>query len=292
MKRSLHWGGRVYRRPEDLGQALDWLASTGPAVLAGGTDFYPARIGRAADPHVLDLSALAALRGIERCAGHWRIGALTTWTDLVRAGLPTWFAALEQAALEVGGPQVQNRGTLGGNLCNASPAADGVPVLLALDASVELASRAGTRVLPVGAFVLGSRRTARAPDELLVAIRVPDRTGPTRSRFLKLGHRRYLVISIAMVAAVVGFGADGRAEQVALAVGSCAATACRLPALEACLLGVPAERLPAVAAEALAERPAQCLAQLAPIDDLRGTAAYRLDAVGTLVVRALRDLAE
>jgi len=280
----------VYRRPEDLGQALQWLAAAHPAVLAGGTDYYPARVGRPPDPQVLDLSAIAALRGVERRSDHWRIGALTTWTELVRAGLPPWFAALEQAALEVGGPQVQNRGTLGGNLCNASPAADGVPVLLALDASVELASRAGSRVLPVGEFVLGSRRTARAPDELLVAVRVPDRPAGSRSRFLKLGHRRYLVISVAMVAAVVRLDARGLAESVALAVGSCAAAARRLPALEACLHGAPGERLPALAAAALAEWPSHYLAPLAPIDDLRGTAAYRLDAVATLLVRALRDL--
>jgi len=281
----------VYRRPQELGQALDWLAAARPAVLAGGTDFYPARLGEAPDAHVLDLSALGALRGVERAGDHWRIGALTTWTELLRAGLPPGFEALRQAAIEVGGPQIQNRGTLGGNLCNASPAADGVPVLLALDASVELASLAGTRLLPVGEFLLGSRRTARRPDELLVAIRVPDRVDRVRSRFLKLGHRRYLVISVAMVAAVVGFDDRGNARSVALAVGACSAAARRLPALEAALVGLPADRLAAHAADLLAERRHEHLAPLSPIDDVRGTARYRLDAVATLVVRALQGLA-
>jgi CO/xanthine dehydrogenase FAD-binding subunit len=291
MKHSLHSRGAcVYRRPEDLGEALGLLATHRPAVLAGGTDFYPARVGRAVEAAVLDLSRVAAMRGIVADAGGWRIGALVTWTELVRAGLPPALAALVQAAREIGGPQVQNRGTVGGNLCNAAPAADGVPVLLALDAEVELAGGRGVRRLPLAAFVLGPRRTALAPDELLVAVRVP-RLGPAaRSCFVKLGHRRYLVISIAMVAVSVDVDARDHATHVAIAVGACSAVARRLPALEAALAGRPRAALAADAERALRDAPASMLAPLAPIDDVRGTAAYRLDAVGTLVVRALEEL--
>lgn len=281
----------MYRRPEDLGQALEALAAHAPAVLAGGTDYFAARVGRPPPQQVLDLTRIAALRGIARDDDGWRIGAASTWTELARAGLPPLFDALVQAGAEVGGPQVQNRGTIGGNLCNASPAADGVPPLLALDARVELASLRGTRELPLRSFVLGPRRTALDADELLVAVRVPLRGASARSRFLKLGHRRYLVISIAMVAALVEVDARERATAVALAVGACAAVAQRLPALEARLLGAPRDALAALAGAALEADAATLLAPIAPIDDIRGTAAYRLDAVPTLLRRALADLA-
>jgi CO/xanthine dehydrogenase FAD-binding subunit len=279
----------VYGRPDDLGQALRWLASRRPAVVAGGTDFHPARVGRPVEPEILDLSRLAALRGIAADADGWRIGALTTWTDVARAALPPVLDALAQAAVEVGGPQVQNRGTVGGNLCNASPAADGVPALLALDASVELASLRGTRTLPLAEFVLGPRCTALAPDELLVAVRVPRRGPAARSRFLKLGHRRYLVISIAMVAAAIDVDDDGRIAWAGVAVGACSAAARRLPALEAALIGTPHAALGGTAARAL--RDPAALSPLSPIGDVRGTARYRLDAAATLLARALAGLA-
>lgn len=281
----------MYRRPAELVQALEVLATHRPVVLAGGTDYFPARVDRPVDLELLDLSGVASLRGLSRVDGHWRIGALTTWTDLARGAMPPALAALREASLEIGGPQVQNRGTVGGNLCNASPAADGVPVLLALDARVELASRRGTRELPLDAFVLGPRRTALAADELLVAIRVPVRGPAARSRFLKLGHRRYLVISIAMVAVAVDLDAQERAVSVAVAVGACSAVAQRLPALESRLLGEPIGALARVAARALETAADTLLAPLTPIDDVRGSAGYRLDAVATLVPRALQDLA-
>ncbi|MFM1990643.1 MAG: hypothetical protein RJA99_3600 [Pseudomonadota bacterium] len=276
-------------RPIDLGAALERLAKGRRTVVAGGTDVYPAHVGRPIAAPLLDLSRIAGLRGIEAADDHWRIGALTTWTDLARAALPPALDALVQAAVEVGGPQVQNRGTVGGNLCNASPAADGVPALLALEATVELASLRGMRALPLGEFVLGPRRTALEPDELLVAVRVPRGTPAQRSRFLKLGHRRYLVISIAMVAVSVDLDAAGRATRVGVAVGACSAAARRLPALEASLAGEPRDALGRAAARAL--RDPSVLAPLAPIDDVRGTAAYRLDAAATLLRRAFEDLA-
>src|SRR5690606_31422727 len=138
---------------------------------------------------LLDLSGLRALRGIDGRAADWRSGALTTLSDLARAPLDPSLAALQQAAREVGGVQIQNQATIGGNLCNASPAADGVPALLALDARVELSSVRGVRTLPLSGFVLGNRRTAIAPDELLTTVIVPRRSPRALSRFLKLGHR-------------------------------------------------------------------------------------------------------
>src|ERR1700704_3379693 len=133
-----------YLRPDGLSEALAALRRP-LVVLAGGTDFYPARVGRAIDEDVLDITAIASLRGISAGAEGWRLGATTTWSELLDADLPPLFDGLKQAAREVGGRQIQNAGTLAGNLCNASPAADGVPCLLALDADIEIAGPAGRR---------------------------------------------------------------------------------------------------------------------------------------------------
>ena len=270
-----------YLRPERLEEALDALGAGGWIPLAGGTDFYPARVGRPIDDDVLDLSLVAGLRGIAEGEAGWRIGAATTWTDLILADLPPLFDGLRAAAREVGGWQVQNAGTIAGNLCNASPAADGAPPLLSLDARVELASRAGPRSLPLADFILGNRRTARRPDELVTALFVPRPAREARSGFLKLGARRYLVISIVMAAGVVELE-GGRVAAARIAVGACADRALRLPALEAALIGQPPG----------AVRPApEHLAPLAPIDDCRGPAEYRRDAALTLLGRLLDGLA-
>src|SRR5215813_11955281 len=135
----------LYLRPRTIEEAVAALAAGGPTVLAGGTDFYPARVGRALDDDVLDITAIAALRGIREVDEHWRIGATTTWRDVIAAERPALFDGLKLAAREVGGAQIQNTGTVAGNLCNASPAADGIPPLLSLDATVELSSRSGIR---------------------------------------------------------------------------------------------------------------------------------------------------
>jgi len=272
-----------YLRPTNLNEALQALAHP-CTVLAGGTDFYPARVGRAIDENVLDITAIAALRGIAAQPDGWRLGATTTWSELIDAELPPLFDGLKQAAREVGGRQIQNAGTLAGNLCNASPAADGVPPLLALDAEVELAGRAGVRRLPVSAFITGNRRTVLAPGELLVAVHVPKPGRIARSAFLKLGARRYLVISIAMAATTLEVEAD-RIAAARIAVGACSAVAQRLPALEAALVGAPLDHRLADRVEA-----AQ-LAPLSPIDDVRGSAGYRSDAVVTMLRRLLRGLA-
>ena len=193
-----------YLRPTTLDDALAALGSRRLTVLAGGTDFFPARVGAPLDDDVLDITALDDLRAIEERDDHWRIPALATWTDLVDAPLPPWFDGLKLAAREIGGRQVQNAGTLCGNLCNASPAADGVPVLLSLDAEVELASCERRETMPLAAFLRGNRSTALAPDQLMLAVRIPKPgTGRARGHFLKLGARCYLVISIVMVAAAI-----------------------------------------------------------------------------------------
>ncbi|MDN3564046.1 FAD binding domain-containing protein [Paeniroseomonas aquatica] len=281
----------AYHRPGTLAEALALLAAAPapPLLLAGGTDVYPARAGaaawgRAPDARaVLDLSAIAGLASIEDRGDHHRIGAGVTWAGLRDAALPAWFDGLRAAAGKVGGAQVQNRGTLLGNLCNASPAADGVPPLLALDATVELAGVRGVRRLSLGAFILGNRRTALAADELAVALLVPKASAEAVAGFEKLGARAYLVISIVMVAAVLE-APGGRIARARLAVGACSEVAQRLPALEAALEGVA----PAEAAQVV--QPAH-LAGLAPIGDVRATADYRQEAAVVLLRRLLARLA-
>jgi CO/xanthine dehydrogenase FAD-binding subunit len=273
-----------YLRPTELDEALAALAARPLIVLAGGTDYYPGRVGKPLDDDLIDITGLSSLRRIAEEDGQWRIPALATWSELIEAPLPPLFDGLKLAAREVGGVQIQNAGTVCGNLCNASPAADGTPNLLALDAQVELASAGGRRILPVGAFVTGNRRTVRRPDELVTAVLVPKPNHDARSTFVKLGARKYLVISIVMVGAVVELSADGKIAAARVAVGSCAAVARRLPALEQRLQG---QSLSPVLADLA--RPDD-LSPLSPIDDVRGSAAYRSDAALTLVRRALAGL--
>jgi CO/xanthine dehydrogenase FAD-binding subunit len=273
----------LYARPSQLNETLALLADPGALILAGGTDVFPAAGERPLAGRVVDLSRLAGLRGIARAGDEIRIGALTTWTDLVHADLPPAFDALRAAAREIGAVQIQNRGTIGGNLCNASPAADGVPPLLILDAEVELASARATRRLPLAQFIAGARRTLRAPDEMLTAVVVPAPAPGMRAAFLKLGARRSLVIAIAMVAVLLEVEA-GAVRAARIAVGACSAVAQRLPRAEARLVGRPAD---AALGEALG---AADLAGLAPIDDDRASADYRRAAALVLIRRAL-DLA-
>ncbi len=276
---------REYSRPETIEGALAALKAGRPTIIAGGTDFYPARVGRPLDEDILDISGIAGLRGIEERRDHWRIGAAATWRDLARAELPPLFDGLKLAAREVGGVQIQSAGTVGGNLCNASPAADGAPALLSLDAAVELADADGRAPMALDEFLIGNRRTLRRPDQLLTAIIVPKPAAPRAGgHFLKLGARRYLVISIVMVGAAVAADDQGTVTTAGVAVGACAATARRLPALEAALVGRPVGDGLGAAVEAAHLRP------LAPIDDARGSADYRLDAALTLTRRALDEL--
>jgi CO/xanthine dehydrogenase FAD-binding subunit len=274
----------AYARPARVEEALKALARGGCTVLAGGTDFYPARVGRALDGNIVDITAIRALRGIAERRGHWRIGAATTWSDVIEARLPPLFDGLKRAARDVGGAQIQNAGTVAGNLCNASPAADGVPALLALDAQLEIARADGLRRLPLGQFILGPRKTALRPGELVTAVLVPRPKSPAASHFLKLGARRYLVISIAMASAVIEHKA-GKVRAARVAVGACSPVAVRLPALEAELRG---RRFDASLADRV--HPGH-FAGLAPIADVRASADYRMQVALELVRRLLREVA-
>ena len=275
-------GFYLYFRPKNLDDAIAVVNSSGGQILAGGTDFYPALGERVPQGDVIDISALREIRGISAEERYFRIGGLTTWTEVARAPLPRCFDALKAAAREIGSVQIQNRATVAGNLCNASPAADSVPALLVLDAEIELLSIAGSRRMPLAQFISGNRRTQKRTNEILTAVLVPRQLEHAASAFLKLGARKYLVISISMVAVILETNSSGCVSQARVAVGSCSAVARRLFDLEKDLLGQPAD--PQIGSLV----GPQHLATLSPIDDIRDTAEYRRDASVTLVRRALQ----
>lgn len=270
----------MYARPSELNETLALIAEPGARLLAGGTDVFPGAGEQPLTGRIVDISKLRGLRGITHQDGEIRIGAATTWTDIVRADLPSAFDALRAAAREIGAIQIQNRGTIGGNLCNASPAADGVPPLLILDAEVELVSMRGARRLPLAQFITGNRRTLLGADEVLTAVVARAPASGMRSTFLKLGARRYLVISIAMAAALLDIE-DGVVRAARIALGACSAVAQRLPLAEAALIGHKADA--ALSAGLRAEH----LAALTPIDDVRASAGYRRAAALVVIRRAL-----
>jgi len=279
-------------RPRTLAAALARLAeSERPCPIAGGTDLYVAiEAGRAPARRFLDLSRLDDLRGITGDRGGLRLGALTTYSDLRRSRrVARRVPLLAEMAATVGAAAIQNRGTLGGSLLNASPASDPAPVLLVLDAEVELAARRGRAVecrrLPIAAFFTAYRETAARPAELVVAIRIPAAAlDGWRHAYRKVGARRAQAISKLVMATAVRL--EGRPRRIAgirIALGSVAPVPLRATATEELLLGGRLDD------EALLDAARRRLrAEIAPIDDLRSTAAYRSRVAGNLLEEMLR----
>jgi len=270
-----------YLRPDNLEDALAALADGDLVRAAGCTDLLAATDRKALPGDVLDLTAVTGLRGIDRGSGDVRIGGGTTWTDIIRADLPPAFDGLKLAAREVGSIQIQNRGTIAGNLCNASPAADGVPPLLTLNASVELASVRGVRILPLAEFITGPRQIGLESDELLTAVLIPGSATKGVSNFIKLGARKYLVISIVMTAARIVVD-DGVVTEARLSVGACSPVATRLSEAEAALIGAPLD--PSRITDAMVAD------ALSPIDDVRADAGYRMSSAAELLRRTITEI--
>lgn len=286
--------------PRDLADAYAALAAGDDDTvrpIAGGTDLMVALTGELGEPPaaIVDLWGIDALRGIaiERRAGGPQmlaLGALTTYTDIRRSALCVeHLPALAAAAGTIGAAQIQNRGTLGGNIANASPAGDTLPLLLAADAVFVLGSARGEREVPADAFWTGYRRTVLAPDELVVRILVPLQAG-RELRFRKVGTRRAQSISKVVMAVAWRDGSAGRAgtgpavwRDVRVAFGSVAATPIRVPRTEAVLEGSPPT-------PEVADRAAETLAaELSPIDDVRSTAAYRRVVAARILHRTVRE---
>lgn len=270
----------TYFVAQKLDHALELIKDGSATLVAGGTDFFPTKHKGRPIHRIVDVSRVNEMLGVTLAEDGWRIGGATTWASLIRADLPAAFGGLKDAARAIGSVQIQNTATMAGNLCNASPAADGVPALLTLDASVELSSVQGRRILPLADFITGVRQTQLASSELLSAILIPKMPGHAKGYFEKLGSRRYLVISITMVAAIIGVDKNGLIDFARLAVGACSAVAKRQFAMEATLIG----RRP----DAVSIRPDQ-LEDLSPIADVRGDAQFRLIAAAHQCTRAIQE---
>lgn len=270
-----------YFRPDNLEDALSALSMHSRVVLAGGTDFFPANVGKPIMDNVLDLTGIKELRTIQQTDEGFQLGALTTWTDILESQLPSAFDGLKQAAKTIGGVQTQNAGTLCGNICNASPAADSVPNLLALEAEVKLQSVRETRMLPLEEFILGNRKTAKKEDELISGIFIPHPAAKARSNFEKLGSRAYLVISIVMVGVVAELNEQDEILNLKIAVGACSPVAQRLKLLEKEAVGQKLKSIKIVPAH---------FESLEPIDDIRATASYRKEIIPELLKRAINGV--
>lgn len=276
-----------YAAPRSLQEAVALLAAGDVTVLAGGTDLMlQSRAGRAPlRPTLMNIRRIAELRGIAEADGSVRIGALTTITELRNSALVRGrFHALWQACDHFASDQVRNAGTIGGNVCNASPAGDTVVPLLVLDARVVLASgrndALATRSLPLAEFVTGPGRTARAADELLVGLELPLPPPDSISAFFKLGTRPALDISVITIG-LAARQAGRRLHEVRVAFGAVAPRPVRAPAVEAALEGRALDDATIEAAGAAADR------DIRPIDDVRATEWYRREMVGNMLRRML-----
>ncbi len=271
-----------------LDELLRLLAQTGGRVIAGGTDvLVQAQRGVFPASVLVDASRVRELRFIADEGDTIRIGALTTYADMLASPLLRDAApALVMAAATVGAPQTRARGTLGGNIANASPAGDTLPPLLALDAVVRLVKQGGERVLPLTDVLRGPRQTCLEPGEIIHSVTFRRPPEPTGAAFLKLGNRQGMAIAVVNTAALLTLDGDGRIEPARVALGAVAPTPVRSTHAEAILRGQPlAEEVFQAAARAV-------LYDIAPISDVRGSADYRRKAAVHLTMRALRLAAQ
>jgi len=271
--------------PRHLFEAYERLAAGPTRPIAGGTDVMVAITGELGPvpERMLDLSRIDALHGISLEANGLVLGARTTYTEVRRSALcREHLPALVEAAATIGAAQIQNRGTLGGNVANASPAGDTLPILLAADAMILVGGQRGEREIAARDFFVSYRKTALAPDELILHIRFPIPPGRAM-RFRKVGTRRAQAISkVVMAVAWHDLGAKGWRD-VRVALGSVAATPIRAPQTERALEG-------ASPTPETADRAAETLAgELEPIDDVRSTATYRRTVAARILHRMLRD---
>ncbi|HEX6474086.1 MAG TPA: FAD binding domain-containing protein [Candidatus Limnocylindria bacterium] len=271
--------------PHTLHEAYQVLSTLPHRPVAGGTDLLVQITGEIGElpERVINLWALNDLRGIRVDGDALEIGALTTYTQIRRSHeVAEFLPTLAEAAATIGAAQIQNRGTLGGNAANASPAGDTLPLLLATDAELVLGSGRGERTVPAGDFWPSYRQTALAADELILRIRFPI-AGQRQVRFRKVGTRRAQAISKVVMALAWQPGPEGTWRAVRLALGSVAATPIRAAQTEAALEG-------ASPTAETADRAANALrAELQPIDDVRSTADYRREVAARVLHRLIRD---
>ncbi|MBI3963304.1 MAG: xanthine dehydrogenase family protein subunit M [Deinococcus sp.] len=272
--------------PTTLQEAGRLLAQyPGITVLAGGTDLMVALNAHVISPtQVLDIWRLNELRGIERQGNHLVLGALTTYTQLIESEpVQKHLPILVESARSVGASQIQNRGTVGGNIANASPAGDTLPIFAVCDAELELYSVRGQRRVPFNAFYLGYKKLAKEPDELITRVFVPIPSPGIRQFFRKVGTRRAQAISKVVMACLAQF--QGKLlQEIGIAVGSVAPTIIRAPRTEALLRGQQ------LAPELIQQARESIMQEIKPISDVRSTAEYRRIVTGNILARFLMEL--
>ena len=272
-----------YQKPETLDELIHTLGQDGGCIIAGGTDVIPRmRHNLIQATTVIDISRLTELSFIQQDQNQIRIGALTTHQALVDSSLvQTTNPALTSAAASVGCRQTRHRGTLGGNIGNASPAADTIPALLVFDAQVYLLGEAGKRQIGLVDFILGPGKTQLYAGEIIHSISYAPFDGAWGAAFQKLGKRNGMAIAVVSAAAAIQLDGQGHVREARLALGSVAPTVVRSPKAEAILLGqVPTPEVLKRAADAVS-------ADISPISDIRSSAAYRQHAAKILANRAL-----
>jgi CO/xanthine dehydrogenase FAD-binding subunit len=275
-----------YHAAHDLKEALELAEQFGPRkrLVSGGTDLM-VRLKEALvkEDVLLDLSRVAELRFIREESGVVHVGAGTTHTDISTSSIVQQHGrALALAASRVGGTQIRNMGTVGGNVANASPAGDTIPALIVLDAVVSIASRTRTREVPIIDFFTGPGRSVLAPEELVTELHFPA-TGPDDlTGFGKLGARQAMTISTANVAFMFRIGRNRRIAEARIAFGSVAPTVVRAHKTEQLFCQLP----PLLSWDAIRGAAQMAWKEVAPIDDLRATAVYRKEAVVGLLAEA------
>jgi CO/xanthine dehydrogenase FAD-binding subunit len=273
--------------PNSLDEAYELLASHGSdaKIIAGGTDLMVLMNARQlAAKKFVDIWRLNELRGVSDEGEAIRVGALTTYTQLIKSPeVQRSIPALVEASRTIGAVQIQNRGTIGGNIVNASPAGDSLPVLAAFDAEIELGSVRGLRWVGVNQFYTGYRKTVMAPDEIVLAVRMPKLKSDERSFFYKVGARRAQAISKVVMAVKVGM-TDGMINSISIGLGSVAPTVIRAVQTESLLinktLGVP-----------IIQQAARMISkEISPITDMRSTEHYRRTVTGNVIAKILSQL--
>jgi CO/xanthine dehydrogenase FAD-binding subunit len=272
-----------YQRVADEAELLAALSDPSAAILSGGTDLLVKIRGGLVHPGLLvDVGRLPTLRGIRRTGDAIEIGAAVPESEVLASPVVLDALPLLATALRaLGSVQIRNRGTLGGNLVNASPAADSAIPLLLYDAELVLVGDSGERTVPLEGFIVGPGRTALGSGEFVRTVRVPIPKTAYGAFYHKVGKRRALTIAIASLGALLQTE-GGRIAEARFAAGSVAPTPTRLRAVEAHLRGAP------LTDEAIAEAKRLAIEAVSPISDVRATAEYRSRVVGDLVARALR----
>jgi carbon-monoxide dehydrogenase medium subunit len=273
-----------YLAPTELNEALEILAEKkqGTHIIAGGTDLVPRMRSRVVEPSLLVDLRLLALDGIGLSADGIHIGARATHTDILESELLAKHCpALCEAASDIAGPPIRNRGTVGGNLVNASPAADLAPPLMIYDARVILASAGAEREVPLEGFFTGPGQTVLTADEILTEIRIPSQPEKTAAKFIKLAKRKAMAVAVVGVAARLTLDADGKISPARIALGSVAPTPLRAVQAERVLQG----QAPGI--EIFREAAYIAMSECAPITDIRASSEYRRKMVGVLTRRSL-----